>query len=74
MYSSLSASMTSTPLAASTSSALTLAGRYRQRVRVNAEEQRAANFPLDAIIANSLTDRQNMSLIKGIFKRGTTVA
>jgi hypothetical protein len=49
-------------------------GWYRQRVCVNAEKQRAANFPLGAVIANSLTDRQNMSLVESIFKRGTTMA
>ena len=44
-------------------------GRHRQRVRVDAEEQRAADALPLAVIANGLTDGQNMPFVESDLQR-----
>ena len=48
-------------------------GRYRQRVSVDPEEQRAAYALLLAVITKSLTDGKNMVLVESARKSGTTM-
>ena len=48
-------------------------GRHRQRVRVDAEEQRAAYALPLAVITNSLTDGQHMPFVESVFKGGATM-
>ena len=43
--------------------------RHRQRVRVDAEEQRAIDALLLAVIANGLTDGQNMPFVEAAFSK-----
>ena len=47
--------------------------RYRQCVRVNAEEQRSIDAPLLAILANRLTNGEDMLFVERPFERGTTM-
>ena len=64
--------MTSTPLAASTSSALAQ-GRHRERVRVHAEKQRAVDLLLLAVEADGLADGQDMPLVESLVERGAAM-
>ena len=72
VYSSRCASMTSTPLAASTSSALAQR-RNRQRVRVDAEEERPVDPPALAVIANGLADGEDMPFVEGALESAAAV-
>ena len=43
--------------------------RFRQRMGVDADEQRAGKIVVAAMLANRLADRENMRLVKGIVER-----
>ena len=73
VYSSPAASITSTPLAASTSSALSQAG-CRQRVRVDAEEQRPVDALGLAVVADRLRDREHVPFVEETVERRAAMA
>ena len=73
VYSPPFAIMVSTPLAASTSSALSNAGS-RQRVRVDADEQRPIDALLAPIVADRLGDRQHVRLVEAAVERRAAMA
>ena len=47
--------------------------RHRQRVRINAKKQRAADALPFSVIANSLADGEDMPLVKGTFNGGAAM-
>ena len=73
VYSSPVAIMTSTPLAASTSSALATAGTERACVSMP-RNNGPSIFCSRPVQTNGLTDGQDMPLVESLFERGTAVS
>ena len=49
-------------------------GRNRQRVRINAEKERAGYLVPRAVEANRLSDREDVPFIESLFECGTTMS
>ncbi len=73
VYALPAASTTSTPLAASTSSALVACG-CRQRMRVDTHEQRAGDALTASVVAYGLRDGEHMPFVEREVKRRAAVA